>query len=192
MALYFIRHAKVKNNIENCLNWWWSDQDLYIEAFDEFYDNKFIDKLKSLDLDLIYSSSLKRAYQTADKINEILDSNIPIIKDSRLNEQDYWEFEWLLVEDLLEKYSLNYSNISYLYRTENKYWESWDGFTKRVKDFINYISKYSYNKNILLVSHWWTYRAILYLINSLPLSEAFRKDSFIKNLEIKELDVKNL
>ncbi len=195
MAIYFIRHAKVKNNIENTINWWSEDQEISQDSSIDFQEDTFQEQLKSLNIDKIYASKLKRAFQTAEKISDILDYENEIVKDKRINEQDFGEFDWKNIDELLKKYNIDKYELSYLYRTKNWEWESWDFFITRVKAFYKDILEEAKNKNVLIVSHGWVYRALVCLTENKTLWEitlSSYSDYYMQNLEIRSFPIINI
>ncbi len=186
MWIFLIRHWKVKNNINGVLNWWETDQDLSKQWLKEFDDIKFVDQIQKLNLDIIFTSSLKRAVQTAYKCNEILSNNINITIDSRLNEQYFGDFAWCKIETIKNMYNIqDYKSLAFLYRNNNWSWESWDQFTSRIKSFFDEI--FCDDKNVLVVAHGGVYKAYLYLYQNLSIDEVFTKNCSIKNLELVKL-----
>ena len=123
-------------------------------------------KVNSLpDYDLIYSSPLKRAIDSAKIINT---KNLPIKLDHRLKELDFGIFE-----------NKSYNEIETLYKNECEKWkvedlnykfpqgESIKLLSERAISFIEEL-KHTH-KNILIVSHYGVINAILchYICNNL-------------------------
>ena len=99
-------------------------------------------KLKNTAIDIIISSPLKRARQTAEIINK--ETNLPIIIDERISERDFGEFEGMSTMDFD-------FNAFWSYKQNNKYnkAENIRVFFKRVYDFLDDIkSKSRYDTGV--------------------------------------------
>lgn len=97
-------------------------------------------------IDLIISSPLERALQTAEIINKY--KNVPIIIDERLKERNFGEFEGL------EKNNFDFDGF-WNYKMNNKYLkaENIERFFNRVYDFLDEIKETYKDKKVLLVTH---------------------------------------
>ncbi len=157
MKLYLLKHGQtdynakrlIQGNLKVPLNKTGIEQVL-----------KAKEKLDNLPIDLIFSSPIERALETANIINH--NRNIPIIIDKRLTEvglrnlvglsDDYFDLKlyWNLEENYADKINV----------------ESAKELLKRTNEFIEEIkNKYS-GKNILVVSHGDPLRAIIVNITS--------------------------
>ena len=181
MTVYFIRHWKVENNKNRVVNGSEDDQNLSEEWLQELETKSFVENMKSLDIDIIYTSALKRWIQTWTKINQIIEKDIPLVYDQLLNEQSLWEFAGRAHDDITRENNLTKEELSKFYRTQNKKWESWEQFVSRVKSFFDYIK--DVDENILVVSHGWVYRAYLYHYCDYWLDESLAKKYQLENLE---------
>lgn len=108
----------------------------------------------------LYSSPLKRTYQTADYISKEL--NLPIRKNEDIIEIDHGDWSGLLVEEVKEKYPDMFRQWLYephLVKFPNG--ESLEDIFKRVKKFLNYVKEKHENETIIVVSHTVPIRALL-------------------------------
>lgn len=102
-----------------------------------------------IDYDKIYSSPMKRAYETAEIVNY---KNLEIEKDDELREMDFGIFEGLSYKEIIKKYPEEMEKLkkdwkTYSYVTgENPFM-----FQKRALKFLEKIDK---NKNNMVVTHW--------------------------------------
>lgn len=102
-----------------------------------------------IDYDVIYSSPMKRAYETAEIVNY---KNFEIKTDSELREMDFGIFEGLSYKEILKKYPEEMEKLkadwkTYSYVTgENPFM-----LQKRALKFLEKIDK---NKNNMVVTHW--------------------------------------
>lgn len=118
-------------------------------------------KLKNTAIDIIISSPLKRARQTAEIINK--ETNLPIIIDERISERDFGEFEGMSAMDFD-------FNAFWSYKQNNKYnkAENIRVFFKRVYDFLDDIKEKYKGKKILIVSHGGISIPIKCYFNGIP------------------------
>ena len=102
-----------------------------------------------IDYDKIYSSPMKRAYETAEIVNY---KNLEIEKDDELREMDFGIFEGLSYKEIMKKYPEEMEKLK-------KDWKTYSYVTgenpfmlqKRALKFLEKIDK---NKNNMVVTHW--------------------------------------
>ena len=102
-----------------------------------------------IDYDKIYSSPMKRAYETAEILNY---KNLEIEKDDELREMDFGIFEGLSYKEIIKKYPEEMEKLK-------KDWKTYSYVTgenpfmlqKRALKFLEKIDK---NKNNMVVTHW--------------------------------------
>lgn len=102
-----------------------------------------------IDYDKIYSSPMKRAYETAEIVNY---KNFEIEKDDELREMDFGIFEGLSYKEIIKKYPEEMEKLK-------KDWKTYSYVTgenpfmlqKRALKFLEKIDK---NKNNMVVTHW--------------------------------------
>lgn len=102
-----------------------------------------------IDYDKIYSSPMKRAYETAEIVNY---KNLEIEKDDELREMDFGIFEGLSYKEIIKKYPEEMEKLK-------KDWKTYSYVTgenpfmlqKRALKFLEKIDK---NKNNMVVTHW--------------------------------------
>src|SRR5690242_19842054 len=86
--LIFVRHAEAEGNFKRIFHGW-SDGEITEKS--HIQAAKVAERLKEVDIDVLYSSSLKRTLQTAGYISEA--KSLPIIRTDKLKEinGDDWE-----------------------------------------------------------------------------------------------------
>lgn len=134
--------------------------------------------LKDKHIDLIISSPLIRAKQTADIINE--EFGIPIIYDSRIVERDFGEMEGLSISDFdFEGFWDYHKNEKYITA------ENIQDFFKRIYVVMeDYKNKYK-DKDILIVTHGGVNIAIsCFYMKEIPHDSLLKSVSVIKNCEV--------
>jgi len=139
--------------------------------------------IKKFRVSHIYCSNLKRAIQTAEKVNS--EWNLPINYDSRINERDYGLWEHKLWSDVFEENP-----------TLNKTWEeegtefrppkgeSLNEVISRTLDFFKeIISKHKAEDDILIVCHGGPLKVILGYVKGLNKSDYY-KQNFLNPCEL--------
>ncbi len=178
MILYVVRHGKTEWNLEHrCQGI--SDIPLAKEGIDSA--KELIPLVNSLDIDVVISSPLSRAIDTA-KI--ITDNKYPINIDDRLIERNWGMNEGMVVDDIDQidcwDVILN-TNVQGIERVQD--------FMSRISSFIEDI-KIRYNdSNVLVVAHSAVLRVIHYLLGKIPDDGDLTKIE-IPNLRIIEYEIK--
>ena len=120
--------------------------------------------LLKFNVDIIYSSPLKRASETAEIINKILKKEI--VFDDALKERDWgdWEGRDAAVEFLrLEKMDIR---TRFNFMPPNG--ESWKEFEIRLIKSIEKIIENNNDKRVLIVTHGGSIRALVPVIKKVP------------------------
>lgn len=178
--LYVVRHGKTDYNKEELIMGR-IDKPLNKEGLEEAYEVSKI--LSSIDIDLIISSPLIRAKQTANIINQ--EKCVELKIDYRLQERNLGTLEgknYLPVEKNNDLWDIN-KNIS-----SNKI-ETMKELKGRVYGFLDeLINEYS-DKNILLVTHGGVSAMINCYFNN-TLYDGTISNKFLGNCEIGTYDIK--
>lgn len=161
MNLYVIRHGQTDWNVSGLYQ---GHTDIPLNSTGIKQASILYEKLKDINFDIVLSSPLSRAYDTA-KIC-LSDRNIPIIIDNNLIERSFGELEGFSSanftdcnNDLLLDYSQNYSGHNV---------ETIHDLFKRVHSFLDdLLVKYA-DKNILLATHNAVTIAIECYFNGIP------------------------
>ncbi|MDD7796296.1 histidine phosphatase family protein [Clostridium sp. 'White wine YQ'] len=171
-TIYLTRHGETIWNLEKRLQGW-GDSKLTENGIKNAKNlNK---RIKDVNIDVIYSSSSKRAMKTSEIIRG--DKNIPIIPKDGLREMGFGEWEGLIWEDI-EK-SDEYSEELYnLYNEPLKYkpfgGESIVEFSKRTIETIKEIISKSDGKDILILTHGMTLKLVLGFFEGISPEEAIK------------------
>lgn len=128
--------------------------------------------IQNIHFDYIFSSPIPRAYHTA----EIVFENQNIIKDIRLSEMNFGDFEGRKIADILKTdYELYHQlwhepeNFTYI-----PHGESYDQVIERVRLFLNDLEKLPDQSQIMIVTHG------MYFIVLLATMLGLEKKDFIK------------
>ncbi len=87
MKLILTRHGETIENVNKILQGW-NDTNLNKNGIQQA--KQLAKRLKDINIDLIYSSDLKRAFNTAQEISKF--HNCPLIKDKRMREINFGEW----------------------------------------------------------------------------------------------------
>lgn len=162
MEIYVIRHGQTNWNVERRIQ---GHTNTLLNETGKSQALNLAKKLEKIDFDLIISSPLSRASETAKTIN--YSRNLPIVYNDLITERKFGDLEGKidLSEyncniDILLNYSINYNEHDV---------EPLQNFFARVETFLNDCkSKYS-NKTILISTHGGVAQAMEVIINHLPL-----------------------
>ncbi len=102
--LVLVRHGQSEWNLKNLFTGW-RDVDLTEQGVAEAKEAGRKLKAQGLSFDIAFTSALKRAQRTLDIIlDEMGQTNIPIIRDQALNERDYGDLSGLNKDDARKKW----------------------------------------------------------------------------------------
>lgn len=167
MNLYVVRHGQVPSNIEGIISGW-NDEELTEKGI--LQANQIRDKLQNIQFNVVYSSPVHRAKQTA----MIIAPENQILYDVRLAEREPGA--------LLGKTRKNINKDSWnslaIDRTPEGA-ETLAAGLKRVQSFLNEIAKKEENKTILIVTHNFISKCIWILKNGIQNAEEI--NNFLHN-----------
>ena len=177
MILYVVRHGKTEWNLEHrCQGV--SDIPLVDEGRESA--KELYQLVGNLGIDVVFSSPLSRAYETAKLITN---NQIPINIDDRLIERDWGMNEGMKIDEVDQidcwDVILN-TNVQGIERVQD--------FMKRISEFIEDIKSKYPDKKVLVVAHSAVLRVIHYLLGSIPPDGDLTKIE-IPNLRIIEYEV---
>jgi 2,3-bisphosphoglycerate-dependent phosphoglycerate mutase len=102
--LVLVRHGQSEWNLKNLFTGW-RDVDLTEQGVKEAREAGRKLKAQGLTFDIAYTSALKRAQRTLGlMLEELGQTNIPIIQDQALNERDYGDLSGLNKDDARKKW----------------------------------------------------------------------------------------
>lgn len=109
MELYFTRHGKTQWNLERRFQGSQGDSPLLPESYEEI--KAFGKKVKYVPFKAIYSSTAKRARDTAEGINQELAHPVEITYTDKLRELGLGELEGQSIDEMYERYPENLPNL---------------------------------------------------------------------------------
>ncbi len=170
MVLYVTRHgATLKNELG--LIQGQTECDLSNKGVEDA--KKLATTVKNIDIDVVISSPLKRAYDTARIITE---ERLPINTDDRLIERDWGLCEGAHIEEVDTVKCWNF-----FLNIDNNGIEKVQDLLARISEFLEDIKVKYKDKNVLVVAHSAVLRAIHYCLHPIP------EDGDMSKLEIPNL-----
>lgn len=137
--------------------------------------------IKNEEIDLVITSPLKRAKETAQIINKFL--NVKIIEDERLKERGFGGFEGITLDDYEKQKETNLQAGEIWNYPQNVNFnnvEPMHDFFARIYDFFDEITEKYNGKNILIVSHGATSVPINCYFEKYPLEQFLGRDKVRK------------
>lgn len=183
LRLYFMRHGETVWNTERRYQGM-TDIELSAEGFRQA--QLAAERFKSIHIDKIYSSPLKRAMATAKPIAE--NKGLEIIKEDAFREIYFGEWEGMTVPDLTAKYGDNYINFI---REPHNYGfpgeQNIDKVIERIKPSIDRIIE-NEDGNVLIISHGGIIRLMIMYI--MGLDNSWFTKMWINNTGISIIELK--
>ena len=170
MELYIIRHGKTIWNAEKKLQ---GHADIELNEEGIAVAEKTCQGMKDIEIDMIFSSPLQRAYRTASIIRG--DRAIDIITDERLKEVSFGEYEGRNFPELLAN-----TEDPFHYFFEHPEWyqapkggESLENLCKRAKAFMEeqIMPLRNTSKRVMIVAHGAMNKALMSYIKQHDLSQ---------------------
>ena len=146
--IYFVRHGETDFNIEKRIQ---GQLDIELNKNGINQAEECARKFSDLNIDIIYSSPLKRAKLTAEIINKY--HNVPIVFDDRLMEFNAGPMQGKVFASFSKEVQEEFLQYPEHFGAEKNM-----DFLSRVSEFVKSIE--NEQKNILIVGHGGTYRCI--------------------------------
>ena len=188
-TIYFIRHGETQSNAEHIRQGIFIDD--YLDTNGILQVEKIVPIIKKLGLDVLYTSYLHRAEESAALINKKLDRPIPIIHDRRLHERDFGSLAGKPVEEW-NKLLPNHEELErfqeYDYRPFGG--ENVDDVRQRSASAVLDIITNNPGKNVGIVCHNGPIRLLLFHFPDMPrIYRGKDTDKDIANTDIYEWDI---
>lgn len=187
MKIYLIRHGETKWNKRRLLQ---GITDLPLNENGIYVAKLTAKGLRDVKFDAVYSSPLKRAYETAQLVTE---GRYPIKTDKRLEEISFGIYEGYCCNK--DGYNIPDPNFVYFFQDPTRYAPPKDGervedLYARTKEFLQELVENPQNKDktILISTHGACLQSILVGIRNIPLSK-FWQGGVHRNCAVTILDV---
>lgn len=177
MILYVVRHGETEKNKYGLIQGQ-TECDLSNNGIEKA--KELIPIVRNLKIDVVISSPLKRAYDTASIITE---GKYPINIDDRLIERNWGLCEGASIDDVDTVKCWNF-----FLNTGDNGIERVQDLLKRVSEFLEDIKNKYPDKNVLVASHSAILRAIHYCLHNIPEDGDMSKID-IPNLRIIEYEI---
>ena len=177
MVLYLVRHGQTEKNKFGIVQ---GRTECNLSKKGIAGAKELIPIVSKLKIDVVISSPLKRAYDTAKIITE---GRYPINIDDRLIERDWGLCEGVSIDEVDTVKCWNF----YENTCDNKI-ERVQDLMARLSEFLESIKQRYPNSNVLVVSHSAVLRAFHYLIKQIPEDGDMSKIE-IPNLRIIEYEI---
>lgn len=168
--LILIRHGQTKKNISGKLHQAGDLEVLNKKGREQI--KKLALKLKTMNPQIIYSSTEKRAQESAKILSQKL--NVPLKVIVGMQERNWGDFAgktWLEIKAVLDQMTLEQR---YVYTPPNG--ESWKEFEYRLVNSIKKTLKENHDKVVVVVSHGGAIRALMPYLLNVPKEESFKYD----------------
>ena len=157
--IYLTRHGETEWNIEKRLQ---GRGDSPLTKYGIQRAKELRDRIKNIDIDVIYSSPIKRALNTANILRG--NKNIDIVTDDRLMEMCFGDYEGKKI-DIIQKENPNWviklimqGNVEICAPNG----ENLKEVRERISKLMNKIIAENIGKSILIVTHGITLKALMY------------------------------
>ena len=162
--IFLIRHGETVWNTKKLIQ---GQLDSPLTDNGIYQSNLLAERIKKIDPDIIYTSDLKRAIDTANIINKYIDKSI--IEISGVRERDWGIFQgasWQKVKKFFPTQYKYYRNDSKNYVIPNG--ESYNQVTKRTLNSLIDIVKNHENQRIVVVTHGGVISPLIRDLLSIP------------------------
>ena len=147
--VYFVRHAEAQGNTEEFFQ---GKTDCEISAKGKMQLKALSERFKDISFDMIFSSPLKRAYETAEAVNKY--HGFDIIKNEGLTEINAGVFEGVKWSELPTRYPREYDLwVNDLKNFDVEGGESMVRVYERIKACVTDIVSCNKGKTLVIVSH---------------------------------------
>ena len=178
MKIYVIRHGQTDWNVERKLQ---GRTDIELNETGKQQAKQAKKEIEKYNIDLILCSPLKRTKETAHIIAE--NKNIEIIYRDELLERNFGELEGK--QPWKEPLFANDEFYNYTKNIEMKNVETVRELCDRVWGLLDEIEEKYSDKNVLLVTHGGTSRAIAAYFNGIP-EDGIIRSAGLENAQVKE------
>lgn len=170
LTIYLTRHGLTEWNVNRIMQGW-GNGELTEKGIN---DAKSLGKrLRNTQIDKVYSSSSKRAFETAQYI--IGDQPISIIQEDDLREMNFGDWDGRIRDEIEAEFPTEFKTFwetPHLFQTDTG--ETFEHLKKRAISVFEKIISENESGTILIVTHSIFLRVLLTYIKDLPLSDVFK------------------
>lgn len=159
ITIIFEAHGTTYDNEEKRASGW---DDVELSDLGKRQAKELGERYKSVEIDIVFCSDLRRAHQTAEIA--FVGRNAPIIQDSRLRECDYGDWTGRSSDEVEKEKG---SRIAEPFPNG----ESYEQTAERMKSFLQDLLKNYDGKKVMIVGHRATQYGLEYWIKGVPLQD---------------------
>lgn len=166
--LILLRHGQSQWNLENRFTGW---VDVPLSPAGEAEARSAGEKLRPFQIDVVFTSALKRAIDTATiALDAAGKTGLSLVKDSALNERHYGDLQGLNKSETAEKYGAEQVHIwrrSFDVRPPGADGESLEMTIERVMPYYreHILPELRAGRNVLIVAHGNSLRSLVYTLD---------------------------
>ncbi|HBT38557.1 MAG: histidine phosphatase family protein [Pseudothermotoga sp.] len=183
MRIFLVRHARTD---WNDLGLWQGNCDVPLNQAGFEEAQKIAERLSKQNVQIIYSSPLSRAHQTAKVIGEEL--KVPVVLDERLKECEISLWNGLTMQETLQRYEREYRIWSTDPVAQIDGVESLQNVQNRIVLFFNELLQNSF-ESVVVVSHALSLRTLICWVLKLSLTE--HKNFKLDNASISLIEIQD-
>lgn len=189
MKIFIIRHGQTEWNALGKLQ---GRQDIKLNEVGKEQALTTGEKIKNEKIDIIITSPLKRARETAEIINKQF--NVEIVEDDRLMERCYGDLEGITKVELKEK-KIQYPEIddacNYLKNIDIFNMETIQDLCARIYECLDEITTKYKDENVLIVTHGSSSIPIKCYFMKYPLENLVNREKIkgLENCEVVEFEI---
>lgn len=176
--LYLIRHGQSEWNILSKVQ---GQKDANLTNIGREQARKLGKRLIDENIDIIFSSDLSRALETAEIISSMI--NKPVVESKEIQEINFGPWEGLTLAEIQKKYKEEY--LIWMKKPDKfklEGTETLDNLKNRVMKYVEKVLIENKDKNIAIVSHNATLKIII--LNLLGMGNAFYKNISLNNVSL--------
>ncbi|KUK03783.1 MAG: Phosphoglycerate mutase [Thermotoga sp. 50_1627] len=183
LRIFLVRHARTD---WNDLGLWQGNCDVPLNQAGFEEAQKIAERLSKQNVQIIYSSPLSRAHQTAKVIGEEL--KVPVVLDERLKECEISLWNGLTMQETLQRYEREYRIWSTDPVAQIDGVESLQNVQNRIVLFFNELLQNSF-ESVVVVSHALSLRTLICWVLKLSLTE--HKNFKLDNASISLIEIQD-
>lgn len=187
LDLYVTRHGQTVWNIERRFQ---GRKDSPLTELGRIQAALLHERIKNLELDVIYTSPSKRTIETTRLIKGNLD--IPVHEAEELYEMDFGEWEGQSIDEVLKEHSQLYEHLVY---EPDKYvpvtGESFDELFMRTRKIVEEIKRKYWEKKVLIVTHGVTRKALMAQFHKSEVDEFWKSESIAKQTSLTHIRIED-
>lgn len=180
MKIYLVRHGQDEDNAKNIIN---GQRDTHLTELGRQQAASAGLELQGKDIKIIFASSLKRAQQTAQIINQVLGVK-QIITIEDLKERDLGKLSGLSKKAAEQKAAKLFPTLTYTYISEGEGVETFPELFNRAQKALKEILSQEPEGNILIVAHNDMVMMLKAVITHQTWQEVFLSTPHLNNGEI--------